>query len=190
MEADTFDFICLMLTIGIFVLYHLYLYCFFYFPSFFQNQNALKLSQNMFTVHYWIKKHMLKVDPASTVTVIQTFRNVNLVAVFTAAIAFSAFDKNRRRLDSDDGFNEALVRAIISSMQLCSVLAFACVIRFASHLGYLIGVFATCEDEQLEEVYSKVLFITTGKQSSAKVNQKEHAKLCELCLSWLFWYFQ
>jgi hypothetical protein len=115
------------------IFYHVIL-----FSGTFSNQTQLFV--NIRNSVKFVLKHRERNDAASVTLAIQTFRNTILVAIFVGGTAFSAafsfVDDYQTYLEDPVQQSRSV---ILSTFLLCSFLCMACVIRFVSHLGYLVG---------------------------------------------------
>eukprot|EP00981_Chlorochromonas_danica_P007547 scaffold1769_cov164-Ochromonas_danica.AAC.20 len=130
------DIGAIAVSLGLFLVYHLFLYLGVYF-SYLHNA---QLSMNLKSIVSWVTKHIEKGDAPTVTLAIQTFRNTILVATFIGGNAFTnAFDltSDYKNIDSDEFLK---VRSIVmSTLLFCSFLCWACTIRYVSHLGYNLG---------------------------------------------------
>jgi hypothetical protein len=100
---------------------------------------SIKLYKNLINSRDWIKKHKAKEDAPNVTLAIQTLRNTIFVAVFLGGSAFTAAYNTLNSFNRVRGINDQCRGIILSILLICSFLAFASVIRAASHLGYQIG---------------------------------------------------
>ncbi len=126
--------ICLFLSL----FYHLHLYI----QPLRGKETKTQLSLNIRNSIRWIVKHKEKGDSASGTLAIQTLRNTMLVAIFVGGNAFAFTFSLANTIHEIDRDSQGLlfVRSIILiSLLTGSFLCWACVIRFISHMGYLVG---------------------------------------------------
>jgi hypothetical protein len=143
MMTDSFDTAATAVSVGLFLLYHVHLYF-----GVFKSSNKAAVSVMMHNANYWVKKNSDLADPASVTGSIQTFRNVNLVAVFISGYSLIAANG---ALETKSEDLQVRVRSLIFAICLfLSALAWAQVMRLASHMGYMVGIFS-----QLRLVESK-----------------------------------
>jgi hypothetical protein len=109
----------------------------------------VQLSINIKNLTDWLLKHKEKGDAPSVTLAVHTLRNTILVAIFLGGNAFNyAFTFTNNYL-SYSGNEIMQIRSIVLSTCLfCSFLCWACVIRYASHNGYLIGTLSAEVDRQ------------------------------------------
>lgn len=99
-----------------------------------------QLSQNIRNSSRWVLKHRQKGDSVSCTLAIQTFRNTIMVAVFVGGNAFvQAFTFADGYQSSVGNPIEQARYIVLAGLLFGSFLSWACVIRFVSHLGYIIG---------------------------------------------------
>lgn len=118
--------------------YHTYLYYGLYVRT------AGNIGNMMDNAYYWTKKHSSLTDPATGVSSVQTFRNVNLVAVFIAGFTLSSASSAMDTFENSDS-NSLPMRVnslIFSIFMFCSALSWSQVLRIASHMGYMVGIFS------------------------------------------------
>lgn len=101
---------------------------------------STQLAQNINNSLRWVLKHREKGDPASATLAVQTFRNTILVAIFVGGNAFSQAFNYANGYPASIGDPVEQARSIVlAALLFSSFLSWACVIRFAAHLGYIIG---------------------------------------------------
>lgn len=104
------------------------------------SHSPMQLALNLANAELWIEKHKEKDDPQSVTLAIQTLRSTILVAVFIGGNALSFAYSIVNEYDADTQSMRKNVRAVILTILLfASFLCWACVIRNASHLGYMVG---------------------------------------------------
>lgn len=134
---DQFDTYATAASITILVLYHLYLY----HGVFMSNKASVGGMMN--NTYYWVKKHSTLMDAATATSSVQTFRNVNLVAVFVSGSAISAATGALDNYSSANSTFQEKLRALVFAVCLfCSGISWAQVLRIASHMGYMVGLFS------------------------------------------------
>lgn len=129
MFISNFDIGAVSVSIIIMFVYNaFFLTTLFLYPT----SNA-HIAINMRNSKNWIRKHFHLVDTASTTLALHTLRNTILVAIFVGSQAFmfgfNVLGNSRNPVRS----------AVLSACLFSSFLSWSCVIRSASHLGYLIG---------------------------------------------------
>ena len=131
---DNFNIGSVAVSLSLFTLYHAVIYSSVYMKS-----KSIKLYKNLINSRDWIKKHKAKEDAPNVTLAIQTLRNTIFVAVFLGGSAFTAAYNTLNNLNKTRDINGQCRGIILSILLICSFLAFASVIRAASHLGYQIG---------------------------------------------------
>lgn len=114
--------------------YHIFLYV-----STFVGGTQTQLSMNLKNANHWVFKRRDVTDAPTTTLAIQTIRNTIIVAVFVGGSALSAALSYAD--DYPNHANDPIQQAriiILTSLFMLSFLSWATVIRFASHLGYLV----------------------------------------------------
>jgi len=124
------------------------LYHIFYYLSIMTKGSAghAALTTNVKIALAWIKKHTEKGDAPTVTLAIQTLRNTILIAIFIGgnSLAFGlGYSSNYRAIMGDEVLQ--LQYIIMCVCLLCSFLCWACVIRYASHVGYYIGTLSYAE---------------------------------------------
>lgn len=133
MDTDTIIIVtCLVVLL-------FYQICFYIFI--FKFKAGFQLTRNLRNAFNWLTKHEEKQDAPSVTLAIQTLRNTILIAVFIGGQSFVYGCNSVLALKEDSSTNARLQSTIISSCLFLSFLNWANVIRYASHLGYLIGTF-------------------------------------------------
>jgi hypothetical protein len=104
------------------------------------NGQRTQLHMNIHNSVHWVLKHREKSDSATATLAVQTFRNTIMVAVFVGGNAFQlAFSFANNYQDIVGQPIEQTRSVILATLLFGSFLSWACVIRFASHMGYMIG---------------------------------------------------
>ena len=143
---DNFNIGSIALSLSLFTLYHVVIYSSVYMKS-----KSIKLYKNLMNSRDWIKKHKVKEDAPNVTLAIQTLRNTIFVAVFLGGSAFTAAYNTLNNFNRVRDTNDQCRGIILSILLICSFLAFASVIRAASHLGYQIGtMYQTNESDDIE----------------------------------------
>jgi hypothetical protein len=134
------DTVTILACLAVLVFYHL---CFYFLAFKSNNGSYFQLSRNLRNAVNWLIKHEEKQDAATVTLAIQTLRNTILVAIFTGGQSFVYATNALLALKSKASptMNDFLQTGIISSCLFLSFLNWANVIRYASHLGFLIGSF-------------------------------------------------
>lgn len=130
-----YDLGAIVASLGAMILYHSYLYGSVYL---FVN-DRIQLSTNMKNSILWLQKHRTKGDAPTATLAIQTLRNTILVAIFIGGYSLQVGIAATNSITSDLTEVETIRIIIISIFTFISFLAWASVIRIASHLGYMIG---------------------------------------------------
>ena len=131
---DNFNIGSIVVSLSLFTLYHVVIY-----SSVYMRSKSIKLYKNLINSRDWIKKHKAKEDAPNVTLAIQTLRNTIFVAVFLGGSAFTAAYNTLNNFNRAHDINGQCRGIILSILLICSFLAFASVIRAASHLGYQIG---------------------------------------------------
>jgi|TARA_A100001015_G_scaffold251551_1_gene290639 hypothetical protein len=105
------------------------------------NSSKTQLGRNLNMVGMWSVKHFESKDAATTVLAVQTLRNSLISAIFIGGAALGAASNVIQPPTDDMEWTPALqVRQIIlSSLLCCSFLSWALVIRYNTHLGFMVG---------------------------------------------------
>lgn len=154
-----FDLIALIVTIVALSLYH----CILYSSVCFVGDSWSQLSTNIKNSHYWMMKHSEQSDTPTTTLAVQTFRNTIVVSVFVAGISLqraSSVISDYNTLESDV---ERIRAIIISILLFSSFLSWACVIRLASHMGFMVGTFYQIKKE-VQAKREEQVRITSAKE--------------------------
>lgn len=142
-ELTDFELGAIVVSIGLFLVYHFYFYFYVLLSCKSslteKHQRVTQLSMNIRNAVHWLQKHFEKSDAPTVTLAIQTFRNTILVATFIGGYALqygfsysdSYFNLETRR--------EQVRAAVIAICLFFSFLCWAVVIRCISHLGYLVG---------------------------------------------------
>ena len=152
---DNFDLAVLISSLAVFGLYHVYFWSKVCTKTGAHTQLAFNLQNSLI----WIDKHRVKDDAPSVTLAIQTLRNTILVAIFVGGSSFQyAFLVMNSVTDISDSKTNA--RAIILAVLLfLSFLCWTGVIRYANHLGFVIGTMeykAKKESEERAKVTSDI----------------------------------
>ena len=115
-----------------------------YYGSLSFDENAsskTQLGRNLNMVGMWSVKHFENKDAATTVLAVQTLRNSLISAIFIGGAALGAASTVIQPPSDDIEWTPALqVRQIIlSTLLCCSFLSWALVIRYNTHLGFMMG---------------------------------------------------
>lgn len=135
-ELDNFDYGAIATSLGVLILYHIHLF----YSVFLMNAQSPQLAINVKNATKWVLKHREKNDAASVTAAIQTIRNSILVSTFIGGGVFSNGIDIANEYPSNVANERMKARSIILSS--CLITSFLCwinVIRFSSHLGYLLG---------------------------------------------------
>lgn len=131
---SNFDIIAIALSGSLMFIYNV-----FFFVSI-PVHKPTQLALNLVNSKHWIEKHKEKDDPQSTTLAVQTMRNTIMVAVFIGGYSLNFAYSIVGNYDAYNNSERNNVRAIILTVLLfASFLCWACVIRLASHLGYMVG---------------------------------------------------
>jgi hypothetical protein len=139
-----------------------------------KNARQVTLGANLAYAAAWLERHLKKEDPPSVTLAIQTIRNTIIVAVFVGgyAINFAFYYMNSIYLYSDLPYQ---MRSIILAIFLfLSFLAWASVIRLASHLGYIIGAKAM-KPAVPDSTAATSAVVTTTTSNNSNINNSEAA---------------
>eukprot|EP01031_Cornospumella_fuschlensis_P035665 gene35665-43256_t len=129
------DIGAIVASLGVFLLYHMAFY-----GVILSGKASIQLSLNLKNATHWIAKHRDKGDAPSVTLAIQTLRNTLIVATFVGGFAFTyAFDFTNQFHGVGNDLNLQARAIIISTLLFCSFLCWASVIRYANHIGFLIG---------------------------------------------------
>jgi len=147
---NPWDYGTVCFSLGILFLYHAH-----YYISIITRGSAshTALSTNVKIALSWIKKHKEKADAPNVTLAIQTLRNTILIAIFVGGNSLSFglnYSINYKDIIGDEALQ--LQYIILSVCLLCSFLCWACVIRYASHLGYYIGTLSYKEAEKPKDM--------------------------------------
>ncbi len=141
-----------------------------------QTHQPVQLALNLANSGHWIEKHKEKDDPQSGTLAIQTMRNTIMVAVFIGGYSLNFAYSVVGNYDADNNSMRMNVRAIILTILLfASFLCWACVIRHASHLGYMVGTLGyvdktVSEDHESDKLGAMESFtsVSIGDSQTAK----------------------
>ena len=139
-----------------------------YFIIWFQNFHADSLS-----LFLWLEKNdSLSMQPAQVICAVQTLRNTMYISIFFGgnAAQFAFYYINGISNDSTMQARSLILAAIFFS----SFLSFACVIRNANHLAYMIGAYEF-RMKELEHMYRKIEEATQTRndlESQEDINRK------------------
>ena len=139
MGDDTFnhfDIGAVSICMGILLVYHFHLF----YSVFGLRVQGPQMAVNFKNAKKWVLKHKEKSDPASVTLAVQTLRNSILVSTFIGGGVFVNGIDIANSYPNDIVSARMKARAIIlSSCMIASFLCWVNVIRFSSHLGYLLG---------------------------------------------------
>jgi len=113
-----------------------------------------QLGRNLNMVGMWSARHFDNPDAASTVLAVQTLRNSLISAIFIGGAALNAANAVIQPPTDDLEWTPALqVRQIIlSTLLCCSFLSWALVVRYNTHLGFMVGGIHVFIEEQSEAI--------------------------------------
>lgn len=143
------DYGAVIAVLGAYALYHVQYYAAIITKG---SESNSALSTNIKIAISWIQKHKEKPDAPSVTLAIQTLRNTIIVATFVGGSSLS-FGLNFALGYGDVVGDQALElqHIIVTICLLCSFLCWACVIRYASHVGYYIGTISYDEEKHNKE---------------------------------------
>jgi len=108
----------------------------------------MQLSRNLKTSSLWLSKHLIHDDASSDTAAIQTLRNAILVAIFiggsSLTLAWNALDAAAA---PDISFNDYMRLMILGVLLSASFLNWANTIRYATHLGFVVGTLKSAHSE-------------------------------------------
>lgn len=148
--------------LGILTLYHIQYY--FSIIARKTSSNHILLT-NVKIALSWIKKHKAKGDALNVTSAIHTLQNTIVIAIFVGGNSLSFglnYSLNYKDIVGDEVLQ--LQYIIMCVCLLCSFLCWACVIRYASHVGYYIGSLSHEEEEK-----NNTLNTTNDESKSKKV---------------------
>jgi len=107
----------------------------------------VQLSTNIKNSHYWMMKHSEQSDTPTTTLAVQTFRNTIVVSVFVGGISLTRASQVISDFQSLETDGEKVRAILVSTLLFCSFLSWVCVIRLASHMGFMVGTFFQMKKE-------------------------------------------
>ena len=156
------DVFALVFTCTSLFMYHVYLYTGKYFGAHSQ------LSANLTSSKYWMLKHSMRLDTPTVTLAVQTFRNTIVVAVFIGGFALNGGLNALDNLKDEDDELKRGREIIIATFLNLSFLSWVCVIRLASHMGFMIGAYE--ELKKAQELERDRLLVEEGHEEYADIN--------------------
>ena len=167
MSLSSYEIGTIGASLGVLLSYHVVFYSWVIasISSSYDKYNT-SLSANIKNSEIWLQKHKYKGDAASVTAAIQTFRNTILVATFVGGYSFNfAVSITNEYKNQTDKLSE--VRSIIlCTFLFLSFLCWASVIRFSSHLGYLIGSLSFTREEEISRKSVEIELTTSDSHPS------------------------
>ena len=135
------DFVFDASAVGVTLFSYLVYYIWYTKRAFSTSKGSItQLGRNFENTLLWVDKFFVKIDAASQVLVIQTIRNTVLISIFIGGLAFQYAVLTINSINTEVDTLRYLVRCIIfSGLLFLSFLNWALVIRYASHIGFIIG---------------------------------------------------
>lgn len=113
-----------------------------------------QLGRNLNMVGMWSVKHFETPDAPTTVLAVQTLRNSLISAIFIGGAALSAASSVIQPPTDDLEWTPALQvrQVVLSTLLCCSFLSWALVIRYNTHLGFMVGGIHVFVEERIDEI--------------------------------------
>ena len=111
---------------------------------------GMQLSRNIHNSSLWLEKHLRHDDASSDTAAIQTLRNAILVAIFIGGSSLTFAWNSLDAASVTSVYNEQIRHVIISTLLFCSFLNWANTIRYATHLGFIVGTLKLSHTEIID----------------------------------------
>lgn len=141
-----FDVVALAICIFALLIYHVV----FYAGERIHLNADYQLSFKIRNVSHWLHKHKEKSDPQSMTLAIHTLRNTIIVGVFVGGYALTIAYTSVANYQATENKYLQVRGIMIAILLFGSFLCWANAIRYAAHLGYLIGILDYVDKTDLE----------------------------------------